>query len=133
MADSTVEVTIATASVQSDNAARDDHIGSAELFDVESYPTATFRSTSVDWSGDRGMVHGDRTIHGVTRNVPLAVTSEGQVRDPCGARRAVFSGRTTVHREDFGVSWNVALEDGGVLVSEEIQIEIDVETVLREE
>ena len=132
MADSTVEVTIAMASVHSGNEMRDDHIRSAELFDVERYPTATFRSTSVDWSGDHGIVHGDLTIHGVTRNVPLVVTFEGQVRDPWGAQRAVFSGRTKVNREDFGVTWNVALEAGGVLVSKEIQIEIDVETVLRE-
>ncbi len=131
MADSSVEVTIAMASVHSGNEMRDDHIRSAELFDVERYPTATFRSTSVDWSGDHGIVHGDLTIHGVTRNVPLVVTFEGQLRDPWGAQRAVFSARTKVTREDFGVTWNVALEAGGVLVSKEIHIEIDLETVRR--
>ena len=83
------------------------------------------------WSGDRGTVHGDLTIHGVTRNVPLEVTFEGQVGDPWGGQRAVFSARTKVNREDFGVTWNVALEAGGVLVSKDIQIEIDLETVLR--
>jgi polyisoprenoid-binding protein YceI len=97
--------------------------------DVASYPTATFRSTAVEWAGDHGVVHGDLTIHGVTRNVPLQVTFEGQVRDPWGGHRAMFAGRTTVNREDFGVTWNVALEAGGVLVSKEIQIEIDLETV----
>ena len=111
--------------------ARDEHIRSAELFDVEAHPTATFRSTAVEWSGDRGTVHGDLTIHGVTRNVPLEVTFEGQVGDPWGGQRAVFSARTKVNREDFGVTWNVALEAGGVLVSKDIQIEIDLETVLR--
>jgi polyisoprenoid-binding protein YceI len=133
MADASVDVTIGMASVESGNATRDDHIRSAELFDVETYPTASFRSTAVEWSGDHGVVHGDLTIHGVTRNVPLQVTFEGQVRDPWGGHRAMFSGRTKVNREDFGVTWNVALEAGGVLVSKEIQIEIDLETVLRGE
>ena len=133
MADSRVNVTIGTASVESGNSARDEHIRSAELFDVETFPTATFRSTSVEWSGDSGVVHGDLTLHGVTRNVPLQVTFEGQVRDPWGGQRAVFAARTKVNREDFGITWNVALEAGGVLVSKEIQIEIDLETVLRGE
>ena len=133
MADSRVNVTIGTASVESGNRARDEHIRSAELFDVETFPTATFRSTSVEWSGDSGVVHGDLTLHGVTRNVPLQVTFEGQVRDPWGGQRAVFAARTKVNREDFGITWNVALEAGGVLVSKEIQIEIDLETVLRAE
>jgi polyisoprenoid-binding protein YceI len=131
MADSSVDVTIAMASVSSGSETRDEHIRSSELFDVETYPTATFRSTSVEWSGDHGVVHGDLTIHGVTRNVPLEVAFEGQVGDPWGGQRAVFSARTKVNREDFGVTWNVALEAGGVLVSKEVQIEIDLETVLR--
>jgi polyisoprenoid-binding protein YceI len=133
MADSSVDVTIGTASVESGNPARDEHIRSAELFDVEAFPTATFRSTAVEWSGDSGVVHGDLTLHGVTRTVPLQVTFEGQVRDPWGGQRAVFAARTKVNREDFGITWNVALEAGGVLVSKEIQIEIDLETVLRGE
>ena len=131
MADASVDVTIGMASVESGNPTRDEHIRSAELFDVEVHPTATFRSTSVEWSGDSGVVHGDLTIHGVTRNVPLDVTFEGQVSDPWGGQRAVFSARTKVNREDFGVTWNVALEAGGVLVSKEIRIELELETVLR--
>ena len=133
MADSRVDVTIGMASVSSGNETRDAHIRSEELFDVTRYPTATFRSTSVEWSGQHGVVHGDLTIHGVTRNVPLRVTFEGQVSDPWGGQRAVFSARTSVNREDFDVTWNVALEAGGVLVSKEIQIEIDLETVLRDD
>jgi polyisoprenoid-binding protein YceI len=131
MADSSVDVTIDTASVQSGNSARDEHIRSAELFDVEAFPTASYRSTAVEWSGDTGVVHGDLTLHGVTRSVPLQITFEGQVRDPWGGQRAVFAARTKVNREDFGITWNVALEAGGVLVSKEITIEIDLEAVLR--
>jgi len=131
MADSSVEVDIDMASVESGSKMRDDHIRSAELFDVENYPTAHFTSTSVDWRGDRGTVHGDLTIHGVTRRVPLDVLFEGSARDPWGGDRAVFSARTQLNREDFGITWNQALEAGGLLVSKDIQIEINLETVLR--
>jgi polyisoprenoid-binding protein YceI len=129
--DSSVEVVIDMASVESGNSVRDEHIRSAELFDVAQFPEAAFRSTSVDWDGTRGVVHGDLTIHGVTRQVPLQVSFEGYARDPWGADRGVFSARTKVNREDFGINWNVALEAGGLLVSKEIQIEIDLETVLQ--
>ncbi len=129
--DSRVDVTIDMATVESGNETRDEHMRSAELFDVATYPTATFRSVAVDWKGSRGTVHGDLTIHGVTKSVPLEVEFEGYVRDPWGGDRAIFSARTRVNREDFGVTWNVALEAGGVLVSKEIQIEINLETVLR--
>ena len=129
MEDSRVDVTIDMATVTSGNETRDEHLRSADLFDVATYPTATFRSTEVSWRGTAGTVLGELTIHGVTRTVPLEVTFEGHARDPWGADRAIFSARTTVDREDFGVSWNVALEAGGLLVSKEITIEIDLETV----
>jgi polyisoprenoid-binding protein YceI len=131
MAASSVEVTIDMRSVDSGSQVRDDHLRSDELFDVEKYPTALFRSTHVEWRGTQGTVHGDLTIHGVTQQVALAVSFEGQVRDPWGADRAMFSARAKVNREDFGITWNVALEAGGVLVSKEIQIEIELETVPR--
>jgi len=128
--DSTVEVNINMASVESGSEARDEHIKSSELFDVQQFPTASFRSTKVDWRGISGVVHGDLTIHGVTRPVDLAVTFEGYVRDPWGGDRGIFSARTKVNREDYGITWNVALEAGGLLVSKDIQIEIELETVL---
>jgi polyisoprenoid-binding protein YceI len=131
LSDSRVDVTIDMASVESGNETRDEHLRSAELFEVATYPTATFRSVEVEWKGNRGTVHGDLTIHGVTKRVPLEVEFEGYVRDPWGGDRAIFSARTRVNREDFGVTWNVALEAGGVLVSKEVQIEINLETVLR--
>ena len=130
MADSSVQVDIDMASVESGSQVRDDHIRSADLFDVENHPTAHFTSTSVEWRGDRGTVHGDLTIHGVTRRVPLDVSFEGHVRDPWGGDRAVFSARTRVNREDFGITWNQALEAGGLLVSKDVQIDINLETVL---
>ena len=130
-ADSTVDVVIGMASVESGNPDRDAHIKSAELFDVEQFPEATFRSKSAQWTGTHGVVLGDLTLHGVTREVPLEVTFEGHARDPWGGERSMFSASTKVNREDFGITWNVALEAGGVLVSKEIRIEIEVETVLQ--
>lgn len=129
--DSRVDVVIDMATVTSGNPSRDEHLRSAELFDVERYPQATFHSTAVEWSGSGGTVHGDLTIHGVTRNVPLTVSFEGHARDPWGGDRAIFSARTEIDREDFGITWNVTLEAGGLLVSKSIRIEIDLETILR--
>ena len=128
-AESAVEVVIGMASVESGNATRDEHLRSAELFDVAAFPQARFTSTRVEWSGTSGVVHGDLTIRGVTRSVPLQVSYEGSARDPWGNERAVFSARAKINREDFGITWNMALETGGLLVSTEIQIEIDLETV----
>jgi polyisoprenoid-binding protein YceI len=130
MNDSTVEVTIGMASVESGSKVRDDHLRSAEMFDVENFPEATFRSVSVDWKGSSGIVQGDLTIHGVTRRVPLEVEFDGYARDPWGGDRAIFSAHTKVNREDFGITWNVALETGGVLVSKEVSIDIAIESVL---
>ncbi|GAA4086653.1 YceI family protein [Nocardioides kongjuensis] len=128
---SQVDVVIGMASVSSGSPDRDEHLRSAELFDVEAFPRTTFRSTAVAWGeGRNGTVTGDLTIHGVTRSVDLAVRFEGQVRDPWGGVRAVFSASTRVNREDFGITWNVVLEAGGLLVSKDIEITIDVETVL---
>jgi len=128
--DSGVEVVIDMTSVESGNPTRDAHLRSEDLFDVDRYPDATFRSGTIDWDGGSGVVHGDLTIHGVTRRVPLAVTFDGHVRDPWGGDRAVFSARTRINREDFGITWNMPLETGGLLVSKDVSIEISTEAVL---
>lgn len=128
---STVEVVIDMATVESGNATRDEHLRSADLFDVEKHPSATFRSTAIDWRGTTGLMTGDLTIRDVTRSVTFEVTYEGYARDPWGAHRAVASARTTLDREDFGITWNMALETGGILVSKEVELEINLEAVLR--
>ena len=128
--DSRVEVVIGMASVESGNDARDEHLRSSELFDVDNFPKATFLSRRVEWHGSSGVVHGDLTIHGITREVPLEVSFQGHARDPWGGDRAIFSAETSVNREDFGIAWNVALEAGGLLVSKEVTINIEIETVL---
>jgi polyisoprenoid-binding protein YceI len=129
-ADSTLSVTIGMPSVSSGSDTRDEHLRSAELFDVQRWPTATYRSTRVTWSGgSEAMVAGELTIRGVTRPVPLTVRFLGHVSDPWGGDRAVFSATGRVNREDFGITWNMALETGGILVSKDVDLDIEVETV----
>jgi polyisoprenoid-binding protein YceI len=127
--DSSVEVTIQTASVDSRDPQRDAHLKSAELFDVEQYPTIRFRSTKVEGAGAEWKVTGDVTIKDVTRPVVLDVEYTGVVADPWGGQRAGFSASTEINREDWGVNWNVALEAGGWLVSKKIRIELEVEAI----
>jgi polyisoprenoid-binding protein YceI len=127
--DSRVDVEIAMASVVSGNPDRDEHLRSADLFDVEQYPVATFRSSRVDRSGSTAVVTGDLTIKGVTRPVSIDVDYLGRASDPWGNDRAIFSAHTTINREDWGLTWNMVLDTGGLLVSKEIRIEIDVELV----
>jgi polyisoprenoid-binding protein YceI len=127
---STVAVTIGMASVSSGNDARDEHLRSAEMFDVERWPTATYRSTRVVWArGAEATVDGELTIRGVTRQVPLAVRFLGHARDPWGSDRAMFSATARVNREDFGITWNVALETGGVMVGKKVKLEIEGEAI----
>jgi polyisoprenoid-binding protein YceI len=124
---STVEVTIDMATVQSGSTDRDDHLRSPDFFDVERHPTATFWSTGVTWRGRRADLRGDLTICGVSRPVVLAVEYLGATIDPWGGQRAVFSASTEINREDWGLTWNMALEAGGILVSKKIRIEIELE------
>ena len=130
LADSSVNVSINMASVESGSAARDEHIKSAELFDVEEFPTATFRSTSVELARHRR--HRPRRPHH-PRSDPAGPPRRhlrGPRTRPLGRRPSIFSARTKINREDFDITWNVALEAGGLLVSKDIQIEIELETVL---
>jgi polyisoprenoid-binding protein YceI len=124
---STIDVTIDMGSVSSGDTARDDHLRSGDFFDVEHHPTATFRSTAIAVDGSSGSITGELTIKGVTRPVTLAVDALGQVTDPWGGERAVFHATATVNREDWGLTWNMVLDTGGLLVSKQIQLEIDVE------
>lgn len=127
--DSTLVVAIDTATVHSGDDTRDDHLRSADLFHVEEHPEATFRSTAITVDGTTGTVTGDLTIKDITRPVTLDVHYVGHARDPWGNDRAVFSASTTINREDWGLTWNMVLETGGLLVSKEIRLEIEVELI----
>ena len=126
---SSVEVTIDMRSVSSGAQSRDDHLRSSDFFDVEHHPSATFRSTGVSIAGASGAVDGELTIKGVTRPVRLQVDYLGHAADPWGNDRAVFSASSRINREDWGLTWNMLLEAGGLLVSKEITLEIEVELI----
>jgi polyisoprenoid-binding protein YceI len=126
---SQVEVVIAMASVSSGDVARDDHLRSGDFFDVEHHPTATFRSTGLVADGAQGSIAGELTIKDITRPLTLDVEYLGQATDPWGGERAVFSASATINREDWGLTWNMLLEAGGLLVSKEIRLEIESELV----
>jgi polyisoprenoid-binding protein YceI len=130
---STVEVTIEMASVESGSADRDNHLRSPDFFDVDNHPTAHFRSTAVTVEGTRGTVTGQLTIKGVTRPVVLDVDYVGYARDPWDNDRAVFSASATLNREDWGLAWNMVLDAGGLLVSKQIDLEIEVELIRHDE
>lgn len=121
--DSTFEATIQVPSISTGNAQRDDHLRSAEFFDAETYPTMTFTSTKV--TSDE--LVGELTLHGVTKEVILDLDYEGAATDPFGIYRAGFEGETKISRKEFGLTWNAALEAGGVLVSDEVKISISAE------
>lgn len=123
-----VDVTIDAASIDTKDEKRDGHLRSPDFFDVEKYPTLTFKSSKVEAKDAENLVvHGDLTIHGVTKPVSLAVEFAGATKDPWGNTKAGFSAHTTINRKDFGLGWNQALEAGGVLVGEKVEIHIDLE------
>jgi polyisoprenoid-binding protein YceI len=125
-----VDVTIGIGSIDTREPQRDAHLKSGDFFDVEQFPTLTFRSTRITNVGaDRFKLLGDLTIHGVTREVVLDVTAEGRARDPWGGERAGFSATTKIKRSDFGLTWNQLVEAGGVAVGDEVKISIDAELV----
>ena len=127
---SSVEVNIDPASLDTGDAQRDAHLRSADFFDVEKHPTASFRSTKVDVAGEgRYRVTGNLTVHGITQPVVLDVTYEGSGKDPWGGERAGFSATTTIDRKNFGLEWNKALETGGLLVGEKVELNLEIEAV----
>jgi polyisoprenoid-binding protein YceI len=128
---SRVSVVIDVTTLASGDEARDTHLRSADFFDVERHPTATFESSAVHWDGTTGTVTGDLTIKGVVRPVTLEVDYVGYAYDPWDNHRAVFSARGQVDRQDWGLSWNMPLARGGVLVSREIELVLEVELVLQ--
>ncbi len=127
-ANSSVNATIQVASISTGAADRDNHLRSADFFEVENFPTMTFKSISVEVENDSvAKVHGDLTIRDVTKPVVLDVQFLGTGKNPWGVEVAGFEASTKINREDFGLTWNQALETGGVLVGKDITIELDVQ------
>ncbi|NYE95543.1 polyisoprenoid-binding protein YceI [Psychromicrobium silvestre] len=127
LADSSVQATIKAASFDSGDANRDGHVRGADFFDVEQFPELTFSSTSITAAGETYALTGDLTIRGISHPVTFDIEFNGVAVDPFGATRAGFSGKTTISRKEFGLTWNAALEAGGVLVGDKVTITIEAE------
>lgn len=121
---------IKVASLDTREAKRDEHLRSVDFFDAASHPTLTFVSKKVEGSGDNITVHGDLTIRGTTREVVLKGRFRGANTDPWGNVRAGFSASTVINRHDYGLTWNKALEAGGVVVGDEVTINLEIQGIL---
>ena len=128
-ASSKVDLSIEIASVETGSPDRDGHLKSGDFFDAEANPEITFVSTGVERDGDDWTITGDLTIKGVAKPVTIEFESTGSARDPFGNLRVGFEGATSINRKDWGLTWNAALETGGVLVSEKIKLEFDVSAI----
>jgi polyisoprenoid-binding protein YceI len=128
---STIEASIGVATLDTRDAQRDTHLKSADFFEVEKYPTMTFKSTAVKRKGEgEFVVTGDLTLHGVSKPVTFAVEGpSAPAKDPWGNTRIGLSATTKINRKDFGLNWNSTLEAGGVLVGEDVQITLDVQFI----
>jgi polyisoprenoid-binding protein YceI len=127
---SKLEATIEAASIDTGVGQRDDHLRSADFFDAATYPELRFTGKRIEkLSSERYRVYGDLTIRDVTREVELDVEYGGQAKDPWGNERVAFAAKTSINRKDFGLNWNQALEAGGVLVGERVDIELELQAV----
>ena len=126
---SSVSATLKAASIDTRTGQRDDHLRSADFLDAANFPEITFKSTRISGDESEFEVVGNLTIRGVTRPITLDVTNEGAGKDPWGGDRIAFSATTKLDRRDFGLTWNQAIEAGGVLVGNDVKISIDVQAV----
>ncbi len=129
-ANSSIQLTVGIAGLTTSDEKRDGHLRSGDFFDAENHPEATFKSTRIEpLSENKFRVTGDLTIRGTTKSITLDVERDGEAVSPWGMEVAAFSSAITLNRKDFGLNWNVALEAGGVLVSENVKLEITIEAI----
>jgi polyisoprenoid-binding protein YceI len=129
-AKSSVAVNINAHSVDTANADRDGHLKSGDFLQLDKYPEISFSSTSIRQTGDTDFeVEGDLTVKDVTKPVTIAISHEGSATDPYGNLRIGFEGKTTISRKEFGITWNAALETGGVLISDKVALEFDISAI----
>ena len=125
----TIEATINTASVNTNHEKRDAHLRNADFFDVEKFPTMTYKMKSYKKTGEGYTALGDLTLHGVTKEIALVGTFNGVTKDPWGNTRAGFTAEGKVNRKDFGMVWNKTLDTGGFVVGDEVNIRLDIECI----
>ncbi len=128
--DSSVTAEIDLASIETGAEQRDDHIRSADFFEVETYPTMTYRSTGVRADGDDYVVDGELSLKGVTKQVPLTLELNGFGPDPYGGTRAGFTATTEINRRDFNVNFSAPMQNGGMVVADKVTIHLEIEAVL---
>jgi polyisoprenoid-binding protein YceI len=128
-ANSSVKVVIEAASVTTHNEQRDGHLKTPDFFDIANHPQITFVSTNVERDGSEWAITGDLTINGVTKSITVPFEETGSAKDPFGNTRVGFEGETTIDRTDWNLSFNAALETGGVLVSEKVKLEFDISAI----
>lgn len=129
--DSTIEATIDVASVNTGQADRDNHLRAGDFFKVDEFPQMTFRSTSFHATGDEFTIVGDLTLRGVTKPVTLTGELGGVITDPYGQTKAGATATAVINRHDFGVSWNAALEAGGMTLGDNVTIELELQVILQ--
>jgi polyisoprenoid-binding protein YceI len=126
---STVTATVDLSSIDTNNPQRDDDLRSANFLEIQTHPTMTYRSTGIRHGEDGFDVDGELSLHGVTRQVPLALVVNGFTRDPYGGTRAGFSATAEIDRKDFGITTNIPMDGGGVVIGDTIQIYIEIEAI----
>jgi polyisoprenoid-binding protein YceI len=130
LATAKIDVEVGTASIHTGDEKRDEHLRSADFFDVEKFPKLTFTSRKVEPQGGNNFrLVGDLTMHGVTKQVEMDVTYNGSGMSPFGVEVAGYTAQTELNRTDFGLTWNAALETGGVLVSEKVKVTLDIQAI----
>ena len=127
--ESTVTVDVDVASIDTHDPNRDEHLRTNQFFDVPNHPTMSYRSTKVSGSGTDWTLEGDLTLRGVTKPVTLDVTFEGAGADPWGGQRIAFSASGEIDREEWGMTWNQALETGGFVIGKKVKLELEIEAV----
>jgi polyisoprenoid-binding protein YceI len=127
---SSVSVTLKVASIDTRNSMRDDHLRTNDFLDAATYPEITFTSTKVEYpGGDEFLLTGDLTIKGITKSITIPLEFQGAAKDPFGNERIGFEGTASLNRSEFGVTYNAALETGGVLVSDKIALEFEISAI----
>jgi polyisoprenoid-binding protein YceI len=133
IAKSSVEAAIKAASIDTNNEKRDEHLRSADFFDTEKFPELTFKSKKIEKKGDKYIAHGTLTIHGVSREIELPFEIMGKIQDPYGNTRVGIEAHYKLDRKDYGLKWNRTMDKGGLVVGDEVNVEILLELIAKKE
>jgi len=131
MTNSSVDLTIKAASINTNNVDRDNHLRAADFFNIEKFPEITFKSGKIEKAEDNYVLIGTLTMHGVSKEISIPFEFIGKAKGPMGKQRLGFEGNTKLNRKDFGITWNKTLDEGGLAVGNEIKIQLNIEAVIK--